>query len=59
MDWGGVYTQKGEWVEYSASLETFPNFFTKPEKFGFSWVNFTGTESGEFFLDNIRIEKVD
>ena len=59
MDWGGINTQEGKWIEYSAPLDSFANWLDNPKQFVFSWLDWNA-ELGDvcvFYIDNIRIEK--
>ena len=61
MDWAGITTQKGKWLEFSAPLTQFPNFFRNPGRFGFAWLDWDPSlgDSAVYYLDNMRIEKND
>lgn len=60
MDWAGITTQKGKWLEFSAPLTQFPNFFKNPGRFGFAWLDWDPSlgDSAVYYLDNMRIEKI-
>lgn len=60
MDWGGMTTQKGKWIEYSGSLSNFKNFIENPSSFAFAWLDWDPSiaDSCVYYMDNIRIERV-
>ncbi len=59
MDWGGVTTVPGQWVEYCAPLSNFTDFLRAPSQFAFAWLDWDPAlaDSKVFYIDNIRIEK--
>lgn len=59
MEWGGVTTKEGQWVELSTPLDSFTNWLDNPEQFVLAWLDWNPElgESCVFYIDNIRIEK--
>lgn len=61
MDWAGVTSKKGEWVTMNKPLGQLnaKGFVSDPSEFAFAWLDLkSGAPVGEYFIDNIRIEKI-
>ncbi len=61
MDWAGVTSRQDEWVTMKKPLSTLnqKGFISSPGSFAFAWLDLkSGDDIGEYFIDNIRIEKI-
>ena len=61
MDWAGVTSQPDKWVTMEKPLSDLNKngFISDPDSFAFAWLDLhSGEDNGEYFIDNIRIEKV-
>lgn len=59
MDWGGMTSKEGQWVAYSAPLDSFTAWLDNPVNFTLAWLDWNPAlgESCVFYIDNIRVEK--
>jgi len=61
MEWDGITSVKGQWVEYSAPLSKFSSYMQNPSNFTFSWLDWDPAkgDSCVFYIDHIRIERTE